>query len=104
MAQTNISIRIDESIKKQFDEFCEEIGMNMTTAINIFIKRVLREQRIPFALSISDYNKETQNAIEDAENGIGLSKVYNNIDELFEDLDNAWFKVYIKVWKRLQAD
>ena len=89
MAQTNISIRIDEVIKKQFDEFCEEIGMNMTTAINIFIKRVLREQRIPFALSISDYNKETQNAIEDAENGIGLSKVYNNIDELFEDLDNA---------------
>ena len=89
MAQTNISIRIDEGIKKQFDEFCEEIGMNMTTAINIFIKRVLREQRIPFALSISDYNKETQKAIEDAENGIGLSKVYNNIDELFEDLDNA---------------
>ena len=89
MAQTNISIRIDECIKKQFDEFCEEIGMNMTTAINIFIKRVLREQRIPFALSISDYNKETQKAIEDAENGIGLSKVYDNIDELFEDLDNA---------------
>ena len=89
MAQTNISIRIDEGIKKQFDEFCEEIGMNMTTAINIFIKRVLREKRIPFALSISDYNKETQKAIEDAENEIGLSKVYNNIDELFEDLDNA---------------
>ena len=89
MAQTNICIRIDESIKKQFDKFCEEIGMNMTTAINIFIKRVLREQRIPFALSIYDYNKETQKAIEDAENGIGLSKVYNNIDELFEDLDNA---------------
>ena len=51
MAQTNISIRMDEDLKKQFDAFCSDVGMNMTTAICIFAKTVVRERRIPFEIS-----------------------------------------------------
>ncbi|MEG0770555.1 MAG: type II toxin-antitoxin system RelB/DinJ family antitoxin [Clostridia bacterium] len=51
MAQTNVSIRMDEDLKKQFDTFCTEIGMNMTTAINVFVKKAVKEQRIPFEIS-----------------------------------------------------
>lgn len=51
MAQTSINIRMDEELKKQFDAFCSDVGMNMTTAFCIFAKTVVREQRIPFEIS-----------------------------------------------------
>jgi len=51
MAQTNINIRIDENLKKQFDAFCSEIGMNMTTAFCVFAKTAVRQNRIPFEIS-----------------------------------------------------
>jgi len=54
MAQTTLSIRMDENVKKQFDAFCTGIGMNTSVAINIFAKAVLREGRIPFEIAVSD--------------------------------------------------
>lgn len=51
MAQTNINIRMDEDLKKQFDAFCSDVGMSMTTAFCIFAKTVVREHRIPFEIS-----------------------------------------------------
>ena len=51
MAQTNINIRMDENLKKQFDAFCSEIGMSMTTAFCVFAKQAVREQKIPFEIS-----------------------------------------------------
>ena len=42
MAQTNINIRMDEELKRQFDAFCSEVGMSMTTAICVFAKTVVR--------------------------------------------------------------
>ena len=60
MAQTNVNIRMDEKLKEQFDEFCENTGMTMTTAICIFVKKVVAEQKIPFEVSANDpiYSKE----------------------------------------------
>lgn len=51
MAQTNINIRMDEDLKKQFETFCSEVGMSMTTAFCIFAKTVVRQHRIPFEVS-----------------------------------------------------
>lgn len=51
MAQTNINIRMDEDLKKQFDAFCSDVGMNMTTAFCIFAKTVVKQHRIPFEIS-----------------------------------------------------
>ena len=51
MAQTNINIRMDEELKKQFDNFCSDVGMSMTTAFCIFAKTVVRQHRIPFEIS-----------------------------------------------------
>ena len=51
MAQTNVNIRMDEDLKKQFDAFCADIGMNMTTAFCVFAKTAVRERRIPFEIS-----------------------------------------------------
>ena len=50
MAQANLSVRIDEKDKKNFEIFCNKTGMNVSVAINIFIKTVLREQKLPFEI------------------------------------------------------
>ena len=59
MAQGTLTIKLDNETKKEFNEFCEEIGINMTTALNMFIKKVIREQRIPFELSLNKPNIDT---------------------------------------------
>lgn len=51
MAQATFSIRMDESLKKQFDKLCSDFGMNATTAFNVFAKKVVQERRIPFEIS-----------------------------------------------------
>lgn len=52
MAQSTFSIRMDGELKKKFDAFCEEIGMSSSVAFTIFAKKVVRDQKIPFALEI----------------------------------------------------
>jgi len=51
MAQTSINIRTDENLKKQFDAVCNELGLNLSSAINIFMKTVVREREIPFQIT-----------------------------------------------------
>jgi len=48
MAQITFSVRMDADIKRQLDEFCAQVGMTTTTAINLFARAVLREKRLPF--------------------------------------------------------
>ncbi len=74
MAQTNVNIRMDEDLKKKFDEFCSNIGMTMTTAICVFAKKAVQEQRIPFEITADPFYNSTnikrlENAIKDAEEG-----------------------------------
>ena len=51
MAQTNVNIRMDENLKREFDEICNDFGLTMTAAFTIFAKTVVRQQRIPFEIS-----------------------------------------------------
>ena len=87
MAQTNINIRMDETLKQQFDRLCNEFGLNMTTAFNIFAKTVVRQQRIPFEISLDAPNAETLAAIDDVNNERNLSKTFHSVAELMEDLN-----------------
>ena len=50
MAQATITARVDERDKANFDAFCSNVGLNTSTAINLFVKAVLRENRIPFEI------------------------------------------------------
>ncbi|HCA56311.1 MAG TPA: type II toxin-antitoxin system antitoxin, RelB/DinJ family [Ruminococcaceae bacterium] len=86
MGQTNVNIRMDEATKIAFDKFCQEIGLSVSAAFNIFAKTVVREQRIPFELTTEVPNEVTRRAIENARNGIGLSKGFHSVSELMEDL------------------
>ena len=55
MAQTLVNIRMDEELKKNMEQTCQELGMNMTTAITIFAKKMTREKRIPFEVSVDPF-------------------------------------------------
>ena len=59
MATTNISIRMDTELKAQADELFAELGMNLSTAFNIFVRQSLREGGIPFEIRTDRPNKET---------------------------------------------
>ena len=59
MAQANLSVRIDENDKKNFEMFCNETGMNVSVAINMFIKSVLREHRLPFEICSDKFYSES---------------------------------------------
>ena len=86
MAQTNVNIRMDEATKIAFDKFCDQIGLSVSSAFNIFAKTVVREQRIPFELTTEIPNDETKKAIENVRNGVGLSKGFTSVKGLMEDL------------------
>ena len=86
MAQTNVNIRMDESTKQAFDSFCSEIGLSVSSAFNIFAKTVVREQRIPFELTTEVPNEETRRAIENVRRGERLSRGFQSVSELMEDL------------------
>ena len=51
MTQTTLNVRMDANLKKQFDELCADFGMTPSTAVNIFVKTLVRERRIPFRSS-----------------------------------------------------
>lgn len=59
MAQTNINIRIDEELKREMEITCRELGLNITTAFNIFAKKMCRERRIPFEVSYDPFYSES---------------------------------------------
>lgn len=48
MPETNVTIRMDKALKNQFDDFCKNIGMSMTTAFCIFAETAVKQQKIPF--------------------------------------------------------
>ncbi|NLD04548.1 MAG: type II toxin-antitoxin system RelB/DinJ family antitoxin [Synergistaceae bacterium] len=58
MAQVLVNIRMDEVLKKDMEKTCQELGINMTTAFTIFAKKMSREKRIPFEVSVDPFYSE----------------------------------------------
>ena len=85
---TNINIQMDSDLKAQADALFGELGMDLSTAFNIFVRQALREGRIPFNISLNQPNKETIAAMsEEVRFAKDPSvKSYTDLDELFADL------------------
>ena len=86
MAQTLINFRIDETTKKQMEQICNELGITMSTAFNIFVKKMIREKRIPFDVSIDPFYSESN---------------MKTIEESIKQLEDR--KVVVKTMKELEA-
>ena len=62
MAQTAMTVRMDSQQKAEFDKLCEQFGMSANTAINIFVKAVIRSKSIPFAIQVKEEDEVTAKA------------------------------------------
>ena len=91
MANTsNISIRMDSDLKAAAEKLYSELGMNISTAFNIFVRQSLREGGIPFMITTDTPNHETIAAMLEAERIAADPSVkgYDDLDKLFEDLNS----------------
>ncbi|MCL2084210.1 MAG: type II toxin-antitoxin system RelB/DinJ family antitoxin [Oscillospiraceae bacterium] len=89
MPQTLVNIRMDEDLKKSMERTCQSLGMNMTTAFTIFAKKMSREQRIPFEVSIDPfYSSGNMAAIDEAAEQIERGQVVVKTVEELEAMQN----------------
>ena len=86
---TNICIRVDTELKSQAETLFSELGMNLTTAVTVFLRQAVRESRIPFEIKWERPSKETAAAMRDAATMARDPKVkgYTDPEELFKELE-----------------
>lgn len=65
VSTTNLNIRTNKKIKQQAESICSELGMNMTTAVNMFLRAMVRKRGLPFELQLEKPNKTTLQAIKE---------------------------------------
>jgi DNA-damage-inducible protein J len=87
MAQTvNVNFRLDEEVKKSMEQVCSELGLSMSAAFTIFAKKVSREKRIPFELSVDPFFSENNiRYLEQKMSDYNAGKIKFEEHELIED-------------------
>ena len=84
---TNINVRVDKEIKRKAEAIFSELGLNMSTAMNMFLRYSVRYGGIPFDLRLDVPNEETRAAIDDVNNDHNMSKAFDSVEALMEDLN-----------------
>ena len=87
MALSTLSARVDENDKLDFDAFCSSVGLTSSAAINIYVKAVLREKRIPFEIKQEDPFFSTANQAYVLKSVRELRAGKGTAHELIEDSD-----------------
>lgn len=85
MSQTTLSVRVNSEDKKNFEDFCEQAGMNVSVAVNMFVKAVIREQKLPFEVKIDPFysrkNMERlEKSVQQLKNGKGTEHELIGVD------------------------
>lgn len=87
MAKVSTNISIDADVKKQAQELFADLGMDLSTAINIYLKKALAEQGIPFEVTRENPNAVTAKAIADSENDKDVYGPFDSVEALMESLN-----------------
>lgn len=88
MAKTEtLHIRVKPNVKQKAEETLNDLGLSISEAINVFLNQIILYDGIPFEIRKPKINMETLKAIEDTKEGKNLSKTFDNVDEMFEELD-----------------
>lgn len=87
MAPVSTNIKIDPELKEQAQALFDSLGLSLSAAVNVFLRQAVREQAIPFRIGEPLPNADTLHAIQEARNGISLSRGFSSVQELMEDLN-----------------
>ena len=88
MESLTLNVRVDGNDKKNFEKFCSSVGINVSTAVNMFIKAVLREQRIPFEVKSNLSQDIVYEKLYEAEIEMQTNNKRYNLDEISSSLNN----------------
>ncbi|MCL2265006.1 MAG: type II toxin-antitoxin system RelB/DinJ family antitoxin [Treponema sp.] len=88
MAQTNINIRMDSQLKEQFEKFCSNVGLTMSTAINVFAKTSVRQQKIPFEITNITENFYSESNMKFLLEGIKKLNAGNGVEHEIIEVDD----------------
>lgn len=86
---TNFSVRMDKQVKQESEALFQDLGMNLTTAINVFLRQAVRAGGFPFEIKVDQPNRETLLALLESEriaNNPNTVKYYTNVEEALEEL------------------
>ena len=89
MGNVNINIRMDAQLKEEFKAFCDDMGMSMSTAFNLFAKKTVRSKRIPFEIGYDSVEEGLTEAILEGERikkDPSLTKSYTNAQQMIEEV------------------
>ena len=93
MPQTTMSIRVDSNLKQRFDTICDEVGLNTTSALVVFMKTVVRECRIPFEIrtdSDEDIRRKARLSFERMRRDAAAAGLQDlSLDEINEIIDEV---------------
>ncbi|WP_314830721.1 type II toxin-antitoxin system RelB/DinJ family antitoxin [uncultured Streptococcus sp.] len=85
MSKTSMSIRLDSEIKEQAQQVFNSLGMDMTTAINIFLRQAIQYQGLPFDVRL-DESRKLMEVLADLEQNRNMSQSFGSVSDLMEDL------------------
>lgn len=86
METSILNVRVDTNDKKSFEEFCNNVGMNVSTAVNLFIKAVLRENKLPFEVKTSINDEEICKKLKEADDEIKSNKRKYTAEEILDSI------------------
>lgn len=84
---SSVQVRIDDNLKKEADKLFNDLGLDMSSAIRLFLKQAVLHNSIPFRISMHIPNAETIAAIEDVNNNCNMSHTFDNAEDLTRDLN-----------------
>lgn len=87
MAKVSTNITIDADVKARSQAMLADFGLDLSTAVNIFLRQMLRERAIPFEIRQEIPNAATLAAMDDAENGTDLHGPFDSVSDLMEALN-----------------
>ena len=85
MSKTSMSIRLDSEVKEQAQKVFNNLGMDMTTAINIFLRQAIQYQGLPFDVRL-DENRKLLEVLTDLDQNRNMSQSFESVSDLMEDL------------------
>jgi DNA-damage-inducible protein J len=88
MESLTLNVRVDANDKKNFEKFCNSVGMNVSTAVNMFIKAVLREQKLPFEIKTNTFDETVYEKLKEAELEMTNTSKRYTMEEVIDSMNN----------------